>query len=536
MNGLENPAALDHAKAWERMRVLLDRLVTALDRDTFVDDVIDELVELLGADRGLVVLGDPEAGGTQVVNARGRGRALTAAQREEVSKTVMAEARRTGRCVVWEPHRHTSAIESMSDLGIVSAMAAPLRRASWWGGSTGGVLYVDFRDPRKEPGELHREFLESAAVLVSAVLEQRERLAAAREDLRAVRATRESHEGPGLEELLRAPSMAELRTEIRAALHGDSSILVLGESGTGKTALAHAIAEASGKAPIVRATLGSSDDLNTITSELFGHERGAFSGAATKRTGLVELANGGTLILDELLNLPPHAQQLLLDFTQFGTYRPLGWSQPQPKRARVRIVAATNGDLEQAIATGRFRQDLYFRLAGTVLVMPPLRARREDVPALAEAHLARIDRGRRWKLSVPSRRWLLSDHAPLRGNVRELEAIMRRARERANAEDPTADVIRPEHLDPRAGGMALPDTTPIAREPTRADLDVDPGELGEGWQRLVRERTDLDGYERRLIEHALARHEGVIAYAARELGVGRTSLISRMETLRIRRR
>ncbi|MBN8616154.1 MAG: sigma-54-dependent Fis family transcriptional regulator, partial [Deltaproteobacteria bacterium] len=436
MKHFENPVALDHAEAWKRLRALLERLVTGLDRDSFVDDVIDELVDLLGADRGLVVLGDPEAGGTVVVNARGRGRALSPAEREEVSKTVIAEARQVGRCVVWEPSR--PAIESMSDLGIVSAMAVPLRRAAWWGGSTGGVLYVDFRDPRKEPGELHRELFESAAVLVSAVLEQRERLASAREDLRVARAETH-HEGPDLDELLRPPSMIALRDEIRAALHGDSSILILGESGTGKTALAQAIAEASGQSPIVRATLGSSDDLNTITSELFGHERGSFSGAVTRRIGLVEMASGGTLILDELLNLPMHAQQLLLDFTQFGTYRPLGWEKAAPKRAKVRLIAATNGDLEQAIAEGRFRQDLYFRLAGTVLVLPSLRQRRDDVPALAEAALARIDRSRRWTLSVPSRRWLLSEDAPLRGNVRELEALVRRARERALAEDPRAD-------------------------------------------------------------------------------------------------
>ena len=86
--------------------------------------------------------------------------------------------------------------------------------------------------------------------------------------------------------------------------------------------------------------LGASDDLNTVTSELFGHERGAYSGATGKRVGLVELAHGGTLILDEVLNLSPNAQKILLDFTQFRTYRPLGWERAEPKRADVRIVAA----------------------------------------------------------------------------------------------------------------------------------------------------------------------------------------------------
>src|SRR5687767_14987062 len=147
--------------------------------------------------------------------------------------------------------------------------------------------------------------------------------------------------------------MESIRRELQSAIHGESTILILGESGTGKTLLAHAIAEASGRLPVVRAVLGSSDDLNTITSELFGHERGAFSGALTRRTGLFELAHGGTLILDELLNLPPPAQQLLLDFCQFGTYRPLGYDRREPKRAEVRIIACTNGDIERALAEGR---------------------------------------------------------------------------------------------------------------------------------------------------------------------------------------
>jgi DNA-binding NtrC family response regulator len=382
-------------------------------------------------------------------------------------------------------------------------------------------------------------------VLVSAVLEQRERLASAREDLRVARAETH-HEGPDLDELLRPPSMVALRDEIRAALHGDSAILILGESGTGKTALAQAIAEASGQSPIVRATLGSSDDLNTITSELFGHERGSFSGAVTRRIGLVEMASGGTLILDELLNLPMHAQQLLLDFTQFGTYRPLGWEKAAPKRAKVRLIAATNGDLEQAIAEGRFRQDLYFRLAGTVLVLPSLRQRRDDVPALAEAALARIDRSRRWTLSVPSRRWLLSDDAPLRGNVRELEALLRRARERALAEDPRADVLRPEHLDARnprvssgASSIAPPSIAPPSNAPSTvteaSSVAVDRARLAEGWQALLVRRAELEALERTLITEALAKHRDVVAYAARELGVQRTSLLSRMDTLRMGR-
>ncbi len=128
--------------------------------------------------------------------------------------------------------------------------------------------------------------------------------------------------------------------------------------GAVETALADALGHAVGrKGRGVRATRGASDDLTTITSERCGHARGAFSGAARRRVGLVEHADGGVLILDEVLNLPPHAQQLLLDFTQFGTYRPLGHDGPEPRRADVRILGATQGDLMQAIEDGDLSPD-----------------------------------------------------------------------------------------------------------------------------------------------------------------------------------
>src|SRR4029079_19208768 len=193
-----------------------------------------------------------------------------------------------------------------------------------------------------------------------------------------------------------------------------------------KTLLAQAIAEASAKRPIVRATLGGSDDLNTITSELFWHERGAFSGATGRRVGLVEFANNGTLILDELLNLPPHAQKLLLDFTQFGTYRPLGYDRAEPKKARVRIVGATNGDLRAAMRDGRFREDLYHRLAAVVIALPSLRERRGDIPALAERTLRRDDSSEVCTLSIATRQLLVAPALECSGNVRQLERVVAR--------------------------------------------------------------------------------------------------------------
>jgi DNA-binding NtrC family response regulator len=390
-------------------------------------------------------------------------------------------------------------------------------------------VYVDFRDRRKFVSERHIEFFMSAAILVGAILQQERRAELIRAQLREAQShCMEARQTPPLEDLLAAPSLRVIRREIESAIAGDSPILILGESGTGKTLIAQAIAEASGRRPIVRAVLGSSDDLNTITSELFGHERGAFSGAATKRMGLAEFANGGTLILDEILNLPAHAQQLLLDFTQFGTYRPLGYDRAEPKRGRVRIIAATNGDLKAAIKERRFREDLYYRLAALTVELPPLRQRRDDIPALAESTLRRLDPTRAWTLSVPLRRLLVSPALEWSGNVRQLERAIERARERAVARDPEAMMLTPEHLEARDVGHA----SLVAAQATGSTPPADT--LGASWQRLQAERAKLDEREESIVRDALAKSGGVVAQAARELGIARTTLSSRIDALGMR--
>ncbi|HVV84723.1 MAG TPA: sigma 54-interacting transcriptional regulator, partial [Kofleriaceae bacterium] len=482
---------LTSTSLWPEARALIARVVDAASRDQFVDDCLDALVELFGADRGVVLLADG-AGASLAINARGQGRALSAYEREEISRTIVDDARRHGAPLLWEPPYHGPP-PSAAALGIWAALVAPLRvpaRSAGAGPREVGVIYLDFRDPRHVPGATDLEFLGAAADLISVVLDGAERAARAQEDLRAALAGADRGPPPSLDELLRPPSMAAIRAELDTCLHSDLPILMLGESGTGKTLLAGAIAAATGRTPVVRATLGSSDDLNTITSELFGHERGAFSGALGRRTGLVEFADGGTLILDEVLNLPAHAQQLLLDFTQFGQFRPLGWPKPEPKTSRVRLIAATNGDLPAAIAAGRFRDDLYHRLAMVTVTLPPLRARRDDLPALAESLLRRADRARAWRLDLDARRALLSPRLAWPGNLRRLEAVVQRARLRALARDPSAEVIALGDLDLREPGV------PAAGAPASPEVV----ELGAAWRALVGARGELDARERALLE------------------------------------
>ena len=529
-DALSTRPVLDADTMWKTMRVLLDRVFGVLERETVLDDTLDILVELLGADRGLVMVVD-EAGTPRTINARAKGKTLSALEREEISKTVIRKALETGECVTWDVSA-LSASSSVTTLGILAALAAPLHRPGGEASAPKAVLYVDVRDPRKHVEKSHVEFFMSAALLVGALLDQRARGEADRAWLgeamnhTTVTVTRKT---PPLEDVLEFEGIKGLKEEIASAVRSEMSVLILGESGTGKTLLAQTIAEASGKRPIVRATLGGSDDLNTITSELFGHERGSYSGATGRRVGLVEFADGGTLILDELLNLPPHAQKLLLDFTQFGTYRPLGYEKAEPKKSRVRIIGATNGDLRAAIKDGRFREDLYHRLAGVVLDLPPLRQRRADVPVLAETTLRRADPKRGWILSVGARRLLLSPSIEWSGNVRQLERVVLRARERAIMRDPEANELVPEHFEARdLEGLSPTEGASSQRNPVVAAADET---LSSSWQRLQSDRARVDEGEQAIIRRALTENGGVVAHAARSLGIARTTLASRLEVL-----
>lgn len=505
---------------WPLMRDVVTAVVNGLHRGRFIEETLEALCVQLGAASAWSTL-ETKGGGpmhrSRTASFQGVSPAVLAMHVTEVLNQVQTKLRTVAGAV---PYTSGG-----------SFIAVPLwshPTASPKGRSLIGAMYMEFLgDEGTQSATI--EFVEMVGALLGGMIAQQTLIETTREDLRVERAKDHNEHFLDLDELLAPDSMASIREELRAAIAGKASIMILGESGTGKTQLATAFARASNQEPIVRATLGLADDLNTITSELFGHERGSFSGAVAKRKGLVEYADGGTLILDEVLNLPPHAQQLLLDFTQFGSYRPLGYQGREPKSADLRLISVTNGDMQEAIGERRFRQDLYYRLATVPIVLPPLRERRWDIPKIAVRYLNRTDGQTGWELDGGAADLLASARLNWAGNIRELEAVMERARNRARASGSKDPVIEARHLNLEGDGV-IGESKPPSIRPSDA-----PGGEGiqERWQVFGDQKRGLDALEKAIIEDALASCGGIVARTARVLSVPRTGLISRMATLEI---
>ncbi|BDG04276.1 sigma-54-dependent transcriptional regulator [Anaeromyxobacter oryzae] len=343
--------------------------------------------------------------------------------------------------------------------------------------------------------------VEELRLVVAKALEHRALVAENRVLRRTVRAPRE-------DALLgRSPAIVEVRELVEKVAPARTTILVTGESGTGKEVVARAIHLHGGRReqPFVAINCGAIPE-GLIESELFGHERGAFTGATETRAGLFEVAGSGTLFLDEVGELPPPVQVKLLRALQERRIRRVGGSRDLPVAAR--IVAATNRELGAEVQAGRFREDLFYRLNVIQIRMPPLRDRREDVPLFLEHFLGRFaaEQGRPHpRLSPEAERALLGHAWP--GNVRELANVVERA-----VTLTTGDVIDLSALPPNLRGRP-------AAAPAEASALPEVGLDLQG---------HLDAIERALLEQALERTGGVKTEAARLLSLTFRSLRYRL--------
>lgn len=305
-----------------------------------------------------------------------------------------------------------------------------------------------------------------------------------------------------------AEMMRIARTVERVAV-ADATVLLLGESGTGKEVLAQGVHTASKRSGRFIAINCAAIPEALLESELFGYERGAFTGAAKTTPGKIETANNGTLMLDEIGDLPHSLQAKLLRFLQQRTIERLGGRSEIP--VDVRVVGATHQDLKQLIAEGRFREDLYYRLAEIVVTIPPLRARNGDAVLLAHAFLRRFaQEQRRGQLAFGEDAIRAIERHPWPGNVRELINSIKRASIMAEG-----DRLTPDDL----GLPAPPAEDGASAGHERSDLDL---------------RTIRDTAERAAIVQALSRSNGNIVKASEMLGVSRPTLYDLMKRLAIK--
>src|SRR5213592_1955442 len=253
----------------------------------------------------------------------------------------------------------------------------------------------------------------------------------------------------------RSDVMQEVFHLIEQVAPARSTVLITGESGTGKELIAKAIHEASPRAGRPFVTVNSSNiPTELLESELFGHTRGAFTGAIAAKKGLFEVADGGSIFLDEIGDIPPETQVRLLRVIQEREFTPLG--DTTPRRVDVRIIAATNIDLREAVKHGTFREDLYYRLSVVPIELPPLRDRRQDVLPLAQHFIAKYnaENGRQVSEQIAPDVLALLESYSWPGNVRELENAIERAVVIAPSDEVSRECLRPEISDPQSVASA----------------------------------------------------------------------------------
>lgn len=327
----------------------------------------------------------------------------------------------------------------------------------------------------------------------------------------------------------RSAAMQDVYRMIARVVSTDLTVLVLGESGTGKELVARALHDLGGRkaSPFIAVNMAAIPR-ELIEAELFGHERGAFTGALVRNAGRFEQAAGGTLFLDEIGDMPMEAQTRLLRVLQSGEFTTVGGARTI--RADVRIVAATNRDLSHLVANGQFREDLFYRLNVVPVTLPALRARRQDIALLARHFLDRAaESGLPRKQLDPQAIAVLESH-DWPGNVRELENMMRRMAVLSRDDTIGAGEVRvllggaysahtPDEVDP---GIAAAIRARLERLAIEEPAALHDGSL---YDRIIGE------VERPLIEALLERHGNNQLRAARALGINRNTLRKRLDTL-----
>ena len=413
------------------------RLATGIgnirERNALEWQLLGMVFDVVPADRGAILHLSPD--GELAESAIAWDRTLGPGKPVPVSRTVVRRvvAERAGLMVSDIPaDTELRAIPTLMELNSYALLCVPLITNR----SVSGVIYLDSREPAQRFDENHLQIMTAVANIASLALENVRHWENLREENTRLRAEINlEHDMVGT-----GPRMKQVYELIRRVAPSDSTVLIQGESGTGKELVARAIHHNSARAarPLVAVNCGALT-ATLLESELFGHERGAFTGAVAQKKGRIELAQGGTLFLDEITEMAVELQPKLLRVLQEREFERVGGTRTI--KADIRVIAASNRNLQEAVDAGTFRRDLYYRLNVVAVTLPPLRERRDDIPALAEYFISRVasDGARARSLSPEARACLMNYDWP--GNVRELQNAIERALVLG-----TSEAILPEDL------------------------------------------------------------------------------------------
>jgi len=534
-------AQSDEVEAAARLQAVVSAMIEERSSGAILDMIVDALIDFTGAERGFFILVAEDPKEQKVVAARNFDHEGVQDAVAKVSRTVTQRTLASGDPVVIYDAGEDDTLrgtESIVGMRLRSILTVPVRGSD----RVVGLIYLDNRFERgvfdEEQLPLIRMFADQAAVaLRNAELHEEnalrleelaqaksevdelnrilaERMARTSAELQEVKehVRREQEEAPlrySYEKIIgKSRRMRELFHLLDKVTDSDVPVLIQGESGTGKELVARALHFNGPRRsrPFVSENCAAIPE-TLLESELFGYRKGAFTGATANKKGLFEVANGGTLLLDEIGDMDMSMQKKLLRVLQEGEIRPVGGSRTIP--VDVRILAASNQDLKKLCTESRFREDLYYRLNVVTVELPPLRERREDVPLLVErflAEFAEANKAAPRKISEDAMQLLIAYDWP--GNVRELRNEIHRASALSDK------VVVPMVLSP-AVRRHIAESEPIVG-------------LGEkSLKDMVRELTvDL---ESRVIREALRQSDGRKAKAARLLGISRPTLDSKIE-------
>ncbi|MBN1481929.1 sigma 54-interacting transcriptional regulator [candidate division KSB1 bacterium] len=476
------------------------------DIHTLIRLAVDKVVETTQAQRGVLLVQD-SYGDFIFECARNSDKTDIQKPDSEISRTIIQSVLDSGESQILgnalhDPNLSTS--ESVRSLSLLSIACAPLKIDN----ETFGVIYIDNRSLAALFDENTRLLLDELSKIISVPLKNslsRQQLLEKQRQLK-----HQLDEQKGYDQIIGAsPAINKVLELVDQVAGTDATVLIIGESGTGKELFARRLHQKSTRADKEMVILDCSTIAdNLLESELFGHEKGAFTGADRAKPGWFEIADKSTIFLDEIGEMSPPAQKKLLRLIQFGEFTPVG--SKKTKKVDVRIVTATNKDLPQMVKDGTFREDLYYRINVFELHIPPLRQRRDDIMKIADYFTRRFAHASKKKISGFSDDaiMLLKNHS-YPGNIRELRNIIHYAVILCQTE-----TIRVEHL-------------PIEKSQLHPALTHDT-------TFKTAKQTLLEQFDKEFLTERLRETKGNITQAAKNAGMYKKNFIEKMKLYRIR--